>query len=180
MTIKLDETIPDNNITDPDVIGDEKLSLKVAAWVRHCENSLDFLFRDDTPDLGVVEALQGPPHLKICDPISGLDEPHVMKKVARMEDIDSGDNVAAEDCLKGRNMLVVMANGDEASGRWMKGRREGPGCHIGPRLEKIGVHMIAGQYEDGVLTGLGKVIMKDDTVRQGTFQHGYLHGPVRC
>ena len=40
--------------------------------------------------------------------------------------------------------------------------------------------MIAGQYEDGVLTGLGKVIMKDDTVRQGTFQHGYLHGPVRC
>ena len=54
---------------------------QVAAWVRHCENSLDFLFRDDTPDLGVVEALQGPPHLKICDPISGLDEPHVMKKV---------------------------------------------------------------------------------------------------
>ena len=39
--------------------------------------------------------------------------------------------------------------------------------------------MVAGQYEDGVLTGLGKVIMKDDTVRQGTFQHGYLHGPVR-
>ena len=58
-----------------------KIKTQVAAWVRHCENSLDFLFRDDTPDLGVVEALQGPPHLKICDPISGLDEPHVMKKV---------------------------------------------------------------------------------------------------
>ena len=54
---------------------------QVAAWLRHCENSLDFLFRDDTPDLGVIEALQGPPHLKICDPIGGLDEPHVMNKV---------------------------------------------------------------------------------------------------
>jgi len=177
MTIKL--TIAENSVKDPDLVADEKLSLQVAAWLRHCENSLDFLFRDDTPDLGVVEALQGAPHLKICDPISGLDEPHVMKKVERMEDMDSGENVPAENCLKGRNMLVVMANGDEASGRWMKGRREGAGCHIGPRLEKIGVHMIAGQYEDGVLTGLGKVIMKDDTVRQGTFQHGYLHGPVR-
>jgi len=178
MTIKLNDTIPNSSITDPDLIADEKLSLKVAAWLRHCENSLDFLFRDDTPHLGVVEALQGPPSLKICDTISGLDEPHFMKKVEKMEDVDSGENVAAEDCLKGRNMLVVLANGDEASGRWVKGRREGAGCHIGPRLEKIGVHMIAGQYEDGVLTGLGKVIMKDDTVRQGTFQHGYLHGPV--
>lgn len=64
----------------------------------------------------------------------------------RMEDMDSGENVPAENCLKGRNMLVVMANGDEASGRWMKGRREGAGCHIGPRLEKIGVHQ-HGQFE---------------------------------
>ena len=50
-----------------------------------------------------------------------------------MEDVESGEEIRPEDCLKvsfriefglivivvkkGRNMLVVMANGDEASGR---------------------------------------------------------------
>ena len=49
----------------------------------------------------------------------------------KMEDVESGEEIRPEDCLivsfriklglivvkKGRNMLVVMANGDEASGR---------------------------------------------------------------
>ena len=109
---------------------------------------------------------------------------------ARMEDVETMKEVRPHECLKARSMHVLMANGDEASGRWVRGQREGAGCHIGPRLERVGearstsplqmgVHMISGQYVEGLLTGLGKVIMKDDTVRQGTFQHSYLHGPVR-
>lgn len=38
---------------------------------------------------------------------------------------------------------------------------------------------ILGQYEDGILTGKGKVTMKDETIREGWFQHGFFHGPVR-
>lgn len=110
---------------------------------------------------------------------------------ARMEDLETMKEVRPHECLRGRSMHVLMANGDEASGRWVRGQRQGTGCHAGPRLEKVGerplhlpplqmgVHLLSGQYEDGLLTGLGKVIMKDDTVRQGTFQHSYLHGPVR-
>ena len=50
----------------------------------------------------------------------------------------------------------------------------------GQRQEDIGVLSIVGNYEDGVLTGRGKVIMTDGSVREGWFQHGYFHGPTRC
>lgn len=56
----------------------------------------------------------------------------------RLEDLDSGQEVAVESCLKSRSMLVMLSNGDEATGRWVRGRREGLGCVSGPRLEKVG------------------------------------------
>ena len=49
----------------------------------------------------------------------------------------------------------------------------------GPRLEKLGVANIWGQYEDGILTGRGKVFMRDGSALEGWFQHGYFHGPAR-
>ena len=44
---------------------------------------------------------------------------------------------------------------------------------------QIGVKNLFGQYEDGILTGKGKVMMNDDSVREGWFQHGFFHGPAR-
>ena len=35
----------------------------MGAWLKASEATLDFLFRPDTPELGVAEALQGPPQV---------------------------------------------------------------------------------------------------------------------
>ena len=37
---------------------------QVASWLRKCEKSLEFLFQDDIPELGVCEALQGLPQVR--------------------------------------------------------------------------------------------------------------------
>lgn len=37
--------------------------VQVGAWLKASEATLDFLFRPDTPELGVAEALQGPPQV---------------------------------------------------------------------------------------------------------------------
>ena len=96
-------------------------AMQVRSWVRRCENSLDFLFRDDTPDLGVVEALQGPPQLKICDPISGLDEPHVMKKV-----------VSASLHIKILRYRVIFSNGPTKKSNLLEaGGGALPSPHVG-------------------------------------------------
>ena len=64
-------------------------------------------------------------------------------------------------------------------GRWVNGGREGHGSILSPRLEKLGVKAIHGFYQEGILTGRGKLIMNDESVREGWFQHGYFHGPAR-
>ena len=64
-------------------------------------------------------------------------------------------------------------------GKWVNGGREGHGSILSPRLEKLGVKGIHGWYQEGILTGRGKLIMNDESVREGWFQHGYFHGPAR-
>ena len=105
-------------------------AMQVRSWVRRCENSLDFLFRDDTPDLGVVEALQGPPQLKICDPISGLDEPHVMKKV-----------VSASLHIKILGYRVIFSNGSTK-----KSSKYG----IGPTQSSSDVKVVNKQFQQKI------------------------------
>ena len=78
--------------------------------------------------------------------------------------------------MTGRRALQ-LTTGEELAGRWVEGGRTGTGSCSGPRLARLGVHQLVGQYEEGVLTGPGKAAMCDDTVREGWFQHGYLHGP---
>jgi len=167
------------SIDTKDDIEEDKLATQVSEWLSHCEKTLEFIFQNEAPELSVMEALQGPPQVKICDTIGDLDDPYLKKKLASVEDLDTGKEVKEEDRMKTRSMLVKLTNGDEASGRWVRGKREGQASVMGARLEKAGVKFMSGQYEDGILSGLGKVIMMDSTVRQGWFRHGYLHGPVR-
>jgi len=81
--------------------------------------------------------------------------------------------------LSGSDCIVKLTNGDELQGCWRDGKRVGQGALYGPRLEKLGIKHISGFYEDGVLTGQGKVYLEDETIRDGWYQHGYFHGPVR-
>jgi hypothetical protein len=53
---------------------------QVAAWLRRCERSLDFLFLPRS-ELGVTEALAGPAMEKVSYPVGGLDDPHMKKRV---------------------------------------------------------------------------------------------------
>jgi len=76
-------------------------------------------------------------------------------------------------------LSVVLTTGEELLGKWVNGGREGNGSILSPRLEKLGVRGIHGYYQEGILTGRGKLIMKDDSIREGWFQHGYFHGPAR-
>ena len=66
------------------------------------------------------------------------------------------------------------------AGTWVDGGRQGGGTMTSPRLERVGVASVVGQYEEGVLSGRGKLVMRDGSVREGWFQHGYCHGPFRC
>ncbi len=53
---------------------------QVAAWLRRCQKSLDFLFLP-VPELGVAEALAGPANDKVSYPVGDLDDPHMKKRV---------------------------------------------------------------------------------------------------
>ena len=77
-----------------------------------------------------------------------------------------------------RNIFYFKYN-KNLSGKWIDGGREGQGSIISPRLERLGVSSILGNYRDGILSGRGKVTMTDGSVREGWFQHGYFHGPAR-
>ena len=99
--------------------------------------------------------------------------------VFRIESIEtaSGKAVDREHCCG--KLTVRLKTGEELAGKFVDGGREGVGFILGGRLEKIGVKGIYGNYEDGVLSGRGKVTMSDGSTREGTFQDGYFHGPCR-
>ena len=99
--------------------------------------------------------------------------------VSRIQRIETaaGKEVGKENC-SGR-LTVTLTTGEELAGKFIDGGREGQGHILGGRLEKIGVSGIFGNYESGLLSGRGKVTMADGSTREGTFQDGYFHGPVR-
>ena len=60
----------------------ESVSSRVRDWVEHCSRFLDFVWgrEENFPPLSVSEALQGPAHLKICDPFGYMDDPPLSNK----------------------------------------------------------------------------------------------------
>jgi hypothetical protein len=72
-----------------------------------------------------------------------------------------------------------LKDGTELIGSWQNGRRNGQGSVSGPFLEHLGVQMLAGNYVDGVLSGIGRIHMSDESVREGWFFGGRADGPFR-
>ena len=80
---------------------------------------------------------------------------------------------------RGARLVVRVAGGVLASGRWVRGRREGQGTLSSPALERRGVTIVKAEYRAGVAEGGGRLVLRDATVLQGHFLHGFFHGPAR-
>lgn len=161
------------------IINNEDLENQVKKWLDHCHKTLDFVYDQELriPQLNVLEALQGLAQMKICDPYGYIEEPPLCNKIESIESHNGklykpGENSCGKLCVR-------LNTGEELLGRWVDGGRQGQGTIVSPRLEKLGVSSIVGNYEDGILTGRGKLIMTDGSMREGWFQHGYFHGPAR-
>ena len=73
---------------------------------------------------------------------------------------------------------ITLVDGSCVFGNFRGGRRDGRGCVEGGRLDSEGIKTISGFYEDGVLTGRGRVEYKSGLVVEGMFLKGYLEGFV--
>jgi hypothetical protein len=106
-----------------------------------------------------------------------LSADHLKERIVEVIGVSSKSRELEKLC--GRDCVVKLKNGEELNGAWREGKREGFGALYSPRLEKIGVEHISGYYNDGVLSGQGRLFMNNSTIRDGWFQHGYCHGPIR-
>ena len=116
-------------------IHEDKLAEKVAHWVRKCEKTLDFVYNYEPCELSVLEALQGDSNCKIFDPYGYMSDLPLSKKVERIETA-SGKVEKKNDKISGM-LVVTLTTGEELSGKWVEGKREGQGLVMGPRLEKV-------------------------------------------
>ena len=147
----------------------------IGVWIKEVED-LGFTFFDFD-----IEEFSKTPHVQIDneeafvieDPFETVSE----EDIAHIEREDGEDDSVG---LKRGDCLVTLKNGYEISGKWRKGRREGPGLICGPALEAKGIKVIWGKYKCGRLCGPGKVSLMDgDCTLEGNFTNGKLHGPVR-
>ncbi|XP_023336392.1 uncharacterized protein LOC111707507 isoform X2 [Eurytemora carolleeae] len=146
----------------------------ISSWLARMEKRLDFIYDYEEPEYGELEQeyLSGTDG-KICDPYVLLRETD-----ERIEEMRSLRTYKPINLLRGR-CFIKLKDGTELQGTWRQGRREGPGVATTPDLEKLGVLAVSGNYRDGVLQGLGRVHMLDESIWDGWFLNGKLHGPVR-
>ena len=111
------------------------IHMKVAEWMASCEKCLGCVYNRKPCQLTVSEALQGNPAKKICDPYGFISELPLSKKVESIE-TENGKPFNRESNISG-NLIVKLNTGEELSGRWVEGGRDGQGALCGPRLDKV-------------------------------------------
>ena len=113
----------------------ETIAIKVAKWLNNCEKTLDFVYSYQPSILTVSEALQGNHSLKIFDPYGYIAELPLSKKVESIEN-ENGKPINKIEDIYGQ-LIVKLNTGEELSGRWVEGKREGQGSIHGPRQDKV-------------------------------------------
>lgn len=147
---------------------------EIAKWIDDLNRKVDFIHIYSPEDIVVKEEYMND-LTRVSDPYISMQQSFFENNVLEVTDTNSREILEK---ING-NCQVTMRNGDELHGNWRRGKREGLGGISGSRLEKMNIHMITGTYVSGVLTGLGRIIMKDESILEGWFHHGFLHGPVK-
>ena len=104
-----------------------------------------------------------------------VGDPHCDLSVASVRSVEGRTDSAG---LPLGRCLVTLHTGDELSGVWRRGRREGQGTARGPGLEQRGVRSIRGYYKDGLLSGPAQLSLTDGAECCVQFVRGLAQGPV--
>jgi len=159
-------------------VKETNLAIKLANWLSNDEAQLKFVYGYEVEDEDLEQVLAASNQDCVCDPYINLA--NCASKIASLEDAD-GQEVTLERALSGKPCYMVahMTDGSLACGRWVRGKREGRGTLISPRLEARGVAMIQAVYKEGKAEGQGKLLMENSDIVQGHFLEGFFHGPSR-
>ena len=152
----------------------KQIAENIKVWLKEMDKKLDFIYNYEMPTNDFFE----PPieTLKncICDPFTSLDAINEDS----IEEILSMTSNKKLTKVQGK-CLLRLKDGTDLIGSWQNGRRNGQGSFTGPFLDKLGVSKIAGNYSDGVLSGIGWIHMKDGSIREGWFCHARADGPFK-
>ena len=110
----------------------------------------------------------------LCDPFTSLD-------IIYEDTIEEIVSIATDKIIpkvQGK-CLLRLQDGTELTGSWQTGRRNGQGSVSGPFLERFGVEKLSGCYRDGALCGIGRIHIKDGSIREGWFSEGKADGPFK-
>jgi len=143
---------------------------KLRKWLQDLNKKLEFLYVHSATELVLDNDFENEDSKRICDPYGFIRN----DKILEVKNIDA----KKVHKIQGK-CAVTLKNGDECEGNWRQGMRMGKGTMIGPTLERLGISHLFGNYENGVLTGKGRMSMLDNSILEGWFQHGYLHGPAK-
>ena len=138
--------------------------------------NLDYIYRYDPPtELSSVENREGDAlERRVCDPYVSQEDVEE-KDVVEIVSINSCKRLKV---ISGR-CSVRLEDGTEIIGSWRGGVRQGQGSLMSPQLESLGITMLTGNYQDGYLTGVGRLHMQDGSVREGWFLNGFADGPFK-
>ena len=146
-------------------------------WLEEKNKSLDYIYKYDPPapaDEPSARQFKGQADRRVCDPYVHLDDIDEQD----VEEIVSINSSRRLKVISGR-CNVRLQDGTEIIGSWRGGVRQGLGSLASPRLERLGISMLAGSYQDGHLTGVGRIHMQDGSVREGWFLQGFADGPFK-
>ena len=135
---------------------------------------------------GEVSRLQGwlesfrrllpPQHQALPPPCSGEDgeevDPYTTLSWPDIAEVEG----RLSPSLCGSNTLVTLVTGDQVSGSWVQGRREGRGSSQGPTFLARGVERVWGSYSQGRLEGVAMVELEGGLNLTARVVEGRLEG----
>ena len=163
----------------------------IRSWLENMNRKLDFIYNRDIPeeydsdegyeeydeeDYEVDEESEDDFSIETCvgDPFSSID------KINKSDICEIVSTVSDKHLSKAQGKCCVrLRDGSEIVGSWQEGRRTGPGSLSSPALEQHGVMQVVGNYEGGLLSGIGRLHMADESIREGWFCRGKADGPFR-
>ena len=150
-----------------------EVSQVIREWLEEKTRSLDYIYKYDPPQDEELE-LRPSDGGGACDPYITVED----IQPSQVEEIVSINSSKRLERISGR-CAVRLRDGTELIGSWREGVRQGLGSLSSPRLEQQGITMLAGSYSDGFLTGVGRLHMKDGSIREGWFRAGIAEGPFK-